>query len=146
MVSIDSRPNRVDFILVDALFNRGMQQTMPIEGTGVQYALRIGKLTPPLPTPRATQILGFQIPGFSENHEPAQTVIKNPGISNRPTPSPFQNPKSKIQNSFSAILKKSTHPIAPMKAAEVLQRYANGEQDFRGANLRGQNFRGQVDN
>lgn len=30
-----------------------------------------------------------------------------------------------------------------MKAAEVLQRYANGERNFRGANLRGQNFRGQ---
>ena len=29
-----------------------------------------------------------------------------------------------------------------MKAAELLKRYANGERDFRGANLRGQSFKG----
>jgi hypothetical protein len=43
------------------------------------------------------------------------------------------------------ILPHPLHPTphAPMKATEVLNRYAKGERDFRSANLRGQNFQGQ---
>ena len=33
-------------------------------------------------------------------------------------------------------------PSSSIKAAELLKRYANGERDFRGANLRGQSFKG----
>ena len=40
---------------------------------------------------------------------------------------------------FSCSLK----PNSLMKASEVLSRYANGERNFRNADLRGQSFKGQ---